>query len=136
MLLVLQFAAFSALALYFAQWRTYMRYRNLQSWESMLARIRPDSSMSGLNTSLHSTKLPTLEVDRSRQQPHGFRGLWTLFANAGIALEMAEYAERNSALESSLVDPVLLTSLRRDAMQTRVSALIAMCQCWLPESIV
>ena len=52
----------------------------------------------------------------------GARGLWAMYHNAGVMLEMAYYAARNSISS----DLELLASLRSDAIQIRVGALTAL----------
>jgi len=47
-------------------------------------------------------------------------GRWASFHNARILMEMADFAERNG---SGLPDADMLISLRKDAMQIRLSAL-------------
>ena len=49
----------------------------------------------------------------------GAQGLWTMYENASVMLEMADYAARFS----DSVDRELLATLRSDAMQIRVSVL-------------
>ena len=55
------------------------------------------------------------------QGPHG---LWAMHQNAGVMLEMADHATRNS----DNVDRVLLETLRNDAMQIRVCVMTALAQ--------
>ena len=55
------------------------------------------------------------------QGPHG---LWVMYQNAKVMLEMADYATRNS----DNVDRLLLETLRSDAMQIRFCVLIALAQ--------
>jgi hypothetical protein len=52
----------------------------------------------------------------------GAQGLWTLYENASVMLEMADYAARNS----DSVDGEMLATLRSDAMQIRVCVLTAL----------
>jgi hypothetical protein len=134
MLSLLQLAVLSALVLYLAQRRAYMRRRNLQSWERLVAQIHSDSSAGDLGGQFPGAKFSTTETNQFRQQPHDFRGLWTLFTNARVALEMADYAERNSPPKLHPIDPVLLASLRTDAMQIRVSTLLAIAKSALHKS--
>jgi hypothetical protein len=54
----------------------------------------------------------------------GARGLWAMYQNAGVMLEMADFAARNS----SSVDLELLATLRSDAMQIRVCVLMSLAQ--------
>jgi hypothetical protein len=51
------------------------------------------------------------------QRMEGPKGLWVMYQNARVMLEMADYAARNS--ES--VDRLLVETLRSDAMQIRLS---------------
>ena len=52
----------------------------------------------------------------------GAQGLWTIYENAGVMLEMADYTARNS----NSVDLELLAALRSDAMQIRVCVITAL----------
>ena len=54
----------------------------------------------------------------------GPKGLWTMYQNARVMLEMADYADRHS----DNVDRLLLETLRSDAMQIRVCVLMALAQ--------
>jgi len=56
------------------------------------------------------------------QLVRGAQGLWTMYENASVMLEMADYAARNS----DTVDRELLATLRRDAMQIRICVLSAL----------
>jgi hypothetical protein len=53
----------------------------------------------------------------------GPRGLWAMYRNAGVMMEMAEFAARNSD-----VDEALLETLRSDATQIRICVLKALAQ--------
>jgi hypothetical protein len=54
----------------------------------------------------------------------GPRGLWVMYQNSRVMLEMADFAARND----SGVDRVVLETLRSDAMQIRVCVLMALAQ--------
>ena len=58
------------------------------------------------------------------QRMEGPKGLWVMYQNARVMLEMADYAARNS----DSVDRLLLETLRSDAMQIRLSVLTALAQ--------
>jgi hypothetical protein len=57
---------------------------------------------------------------RSTMKPR--RGAWAVYKRSGVVLEMADYAERNC----NSIDPVLLDTLRNDAMRSRLFALKAL----------
>jgi hypothetical protein len=44
MILLVEFSTFAAVILYLVRWRSGIRKRNAQSWDSLLARLRPDWS--------------------------------------------------------------------------------------------
>ncbi len=54
----------------------------------------------------------------------GPKGLWVMYQNAGVMLEMADYAGRHC----EGVDRVLVSTLHSDAMQIRVCVLSALAQ--------
>lgn len=119
MTLLLQLALVCVLLAYLGQCRSQMRRRHLQSWESLVARIPSgvaDSSIQEL-----------AQTEQLQQGPRTSRRMWALFLRAGVVLELADYGERNSAL--AILDPAILASLRKDAMQIRVSALIGIARC-------
>jgi hypothetical protein len=108
----LQIAGVLAIALYLVHWQKSARRRNAQSWESLLARLRPEWSARELSEQFLWQRM---------ECP---RGLWVMYQNARVMLEMADYASRHC--ES--VDRLLLETLRGDAMQIRVCVLTALVQ--------
>ncbi|MGD0786955.1 MAG: hypothetical protein ABR898_03150 [Terracidiphilus sp.] len=58
------------------------------------------------------------------QRMEGPRGLWAMYQNARVMLEMADYASRNC--ES--VDRLLVETLRSDAVQIRLLIVVALAQ--------
>jgi len=114
-LTLLQIGAVSAIALYIYQRRASARRRNEQSWDSLVSRLRPDSSAQNW---AESNATPEEKWNRTG----GAHGLWSLHENAGIMLEMADYAARNG----EAVDRDLLATLRSDAMQIRAAVLMAL----------
>jgi len=124
MILLLEFSALAAVALYLARWRNGIRKRNAQSWDSLLARLRPDWSARELSDHFLWKEGLSATPEDAWQRMKGPNGLWVMYQNARVMMEMAEYASRNS--ES--VDRVLLETLRSDAMQIRLCVLMALGQ--------
>jgi uncharacterized membrane protein len=114
----------AATTIYLGGWRAGVRRRNVQSWDSLLARLQPDLSARALSDrSLWKEGLCATPED-VWQRLEGPRGLCAIYKNAGVMLEMADYA----ACNSSSVDRKLLTALVSDAMHIRVYVLIALGQ--------
>jgi hypothetical protein len=121
---LIQIALIVAIGLYLGHLRGNMRRRNTQSWSSLLARLRPEWSARELGD--HSLWQEALNVNAEDawQRLDGPKGLWAMYENAQVMMEMAEYAVRNS----DSVDRVLLETLRSDAMKIRVCVFSALIQ--------
>jgi len=120
----LQVAAFVLVAAYLGYRRMVLARRNGRSWESLIARL--DIGWSGRPLSEHFLWKEGLSStpDEAWEHMRGIRGLWAMFRNAGVMLEMADYA----AGCGDSADPMLLQMLRTDAMQIRFCALITLAQ--------
>ncbi|HUV70132.1 MAG TPA: hypothetical protein VMW15_10755 [Terracidiphilus sp.] len=119
---LVQIAAIVGLAISFYGWKSGLQRRNAQSWDSLVARLRLNSMTRSLgDQSIWNGNLNVTPEEKWRLI-RGAHGLWTMYENAGVMLEMADYAARNG--ES--VDPELLATLRSDAMQIRVCVLSAL----------
>jgi hypothetical protein len=121
---LLQILGFAAVAIYFTRWRSGLRRRNHQSWESLLARLRPDWSARELSDQFLWREGLNATPDDAWQRMEGPKGLWVMYQNARVMLEMADFAARND----STVDRVVVETLRSDAMQIRVCVLMALAQ--------
>lgn len=123
-LLLLQFGALPIVVVYLARWYRRNRHRNAQSWDSLLARLRPEWSAREVSSRFLWGETIDATPDDAWQRMEGPKGLWVMFQNAGVLIEMADYATRNA----SGVDPVLVATLRSDAMQIRLCVLMALTQ--------
>ncbi|HEV2322959.1 MAG TPA: hypothetical protein VGS10_03305 [Terracidiphilus sp.] len=123
-LCLLQIAAVGAIALYLIRWRSSVRRRNAQSWDSLLARLSPEWSARELSEQFLWKESLSATPEDAWQRMHGPKGLWIMHQNARVMLEMADYAARHS--ES--VDRLLIETLHSDAMQIRVCVLTALVQ--------
>jgi hypothetical protein len=120
--LLFQIPAIVAVAYYLFCWRASARRRSMQSWDSLVARLRPDWNTRELKQSCLSDEGASASPEEKWARMHGAAGLWALYENARVMLEMADYAARNS----DTVDRELLENLRTDALQIRVSVLTAL----------
>ena len=123
-LIVLQIAVIGCLGVYLFRWRSAMRRRNAQSWDTLIARLRPDWSARELSDQFLWKEGLNATPQDAWQRMEGPKGLWVMYQNARTMLEMADYAARNS----DTVDRLLLETLRSDAMQIRVCVLMALVQ--------
>jgi hypothetical protein len=125
---LLQIAIVSALLIYFGKWRKSMRRRSVQSWDNLLCQLRSDWSARDLGEQFLWKEGLNATTDDIWQRLDGPRGLWAMFQNSRVLLEMADYANRNSLPGMEPIDPMILESLRSDAMQIRLCVLMALGQ--------
>jgi len=121
---LLQFAAILAAGLYLARWGRTARRRNGQTWESLLAQLRPDWSARALSDHFLWKEGVETNSEETWARLEGPRGLWAMFQNARVMMQIADFAGRNS----EDVDKMLLETLRSDAMQIRLLVLMALAQ--------
>jgi len=121
---ILQIAAIAAIAVYLGAWRARSRRRNAQSWDALLARLRPDWSAREVSDHFLWKEGLDATPEDAWQRMGGPKGLWVMYQNARVMLEMADYAAKNS----ETMDRVMLETLRSDAMQIRVCVLMALAQ--------
>jgi len=123
-LLVLQIAAVVAIALILGKWRKSVQRRNAQTWDTLLARLRPEWSARELSDHfLWQEGLSATPEDAWRRM-EGPKGLWVIYQNARIMQEMADFAAKNC----DTIDRLLIETLHSDAMQIRVCVLAALTQ--------
>jgi len=123
-LALLQIAAIAGVAIYLVRWRSGVRKRNEESWDSLLARLRPDWSARELSDHFLWKEGINATAEDAWRRMEGPKGLWAMYQNTRVMLEMANYADRHS----ENVDRLLLETLRSDAMQIRVCVLMALAQ--------
>lgn len=113
----LQAATFALIATYLAHWCAVQHSRLASSWDAIVARLQPELAGAAPGTNLAAAidrLFSREEIETRTQNAHGRR---TLFRNAGVMLEMAEYAERNGGAE---VAPIV-ASLRSHALAIRMA---------------
>ena len=121
---LVQILGFAAVAVYLARWRAGNRRKNNLSWDSLIARLRPDWSARELSDQFLWRESLNATPDDAWDRMEGPKGLWVMYQNARVMLEMADFASRND----STVDRVVVETLRSDAMQIRVCVLMALAQ--------
>jgi len=124
MLVVLQIAALVAIAFCLVRWQRNARRRNSQSWETLLAKLRPEWSARELSDHFLWQEGLSATPEDAWQRMEGPKGLWVMYQNARVMLEMADFA----AKRCEGVDRLLVETLHSDAMQIRVCVLTALAQ--------
>jgi hypothetical protein len=123
--LILQIALVAAMVAYLWQRHVDLNQRNRESGEHLLARVKAEMGSKDLNEGATWLGLQTLESGRGASR--NWRELWTLYKHAGLLMRMADHADLASGVKA--LDASMILSLRRDAMQVRISALTAIAGC-------
>ena len=119
MLALLQCIAFAAVVAFLCTSRIRQRRKNVQSWDSLLARLRLDWSARELSDLCSPREGRKSSPGEKWSHIRGAHGLWAMYRNAGVMADMASYAIRNG----STLDPAVLAGLRTDAVMIRISIL-------------
>ena len=120
--LLIESAVLAAAAVCFFRWKAAARRREAQTWDSLVARLRSDWSARELTEHFLWREGLDATPDETWKRIRGAYGLWAMFQNAGVMVEMADYAARHC----DTVDRELLETLRNDAIQIRICALTAL----------
>jgi len=123
-LILLQVAVVAGVVAFLVHWRAGVRKRNAQTWDSLLARLRPEWSARELSDQFLWKEGLNASPEDAWQRMEGPKGLWVMFQNARVMLEMADFAAKGT----TDIDRVLLETLRSDAMQIRVCVLMGLAQ--------
>jgi hypothetical protein len=124
MITLLEIAAIAGIALYLYRWRSGVKRRSAESWDTLLTRLRPDWSARELSDHFLWKEGLSVTAEDAWQRMEGPKGLWVMYQNARVMTEMADYAARNC----DGMDQLLLATLRSDAMQIRLCVLMALVQ--------
>lgn len=125
-----QIALVVAIAGYFGYWVLSMRRRNGQCWESLIAKLQD-----GLNFQALSEHFPWKEglhttPEETWERLGGVKGLKAIYKNAGVMLEIANFAARNA----DNVDQVLLQNIHADATQIRMCVMRTLAHCLVSQA--
>lgn len=112
-------------AVYAIHWRRSQAKRRNAGWNSILSRFRSHSEFGFAEISEHFLYSPGIEATPENIWPriHGADGLWAMFINAGVLMELADYAAEHGGEQ---IPEVLIEELRSDALQLRIAVLIGL----------
>ncbi len=128
--LIGQIALVVAIAGYFVYWQMSVRRRNRQSWESLIGRLNEGLKFNALSEHFPWKEGLSTTPEETWEQLGGVRGLRAIYRNAGVMLEIADFAARNA----SNVDPALLQNIHADAAQIRICVMTTLAQCLVSQA--
>lgn len=110
-------------ALYYAYWRRKQYRMRSTSWEWIASQVSSNSEFNFDTLSRRYLYEDGIDATPETvwEKIHGVMGLWAMFRNAGLFLQLVEYATDHGAEPPE----ELLESLRADAVQIRIAVLIS-----------
>jgi hypothetical protein len=134
-LTIISLAVPSALIAYGAYWRRNQSKRRAANWDSIVARLRSNSEFNFDEVAeryLYSDGIRATTSD-IWSRIDGANGLWAMFTNAGVLMQLADYAAENGQGE---VPEELIEELRSDALQIRIAVIMALVKYGFSRSVV
>lgn len=122
---ILSIAVTAIPAAYAVYWRRVQATRRAADWNAIMARFRSNSEFGFAEIADRYLYSPGIQATSEDIWPriHGVEGLWAMFTNAGVLMELADYA---SAHGGGAIPEMLLEELRSDALQLRLAVIVAM----------
>ena len=122
---LLQVLVTMLLIIYAGQWRRRETKKAGASWESIVARLQAnDWGLEDVSERYLYSGAITASTQDIRKKIKGARGLWAMYRNAPVLVQLADYA----ATHGEGVPEEILESLRSDAFQIRICVLMALAQ--------
>lgn len=119
-----QFVLLAAVAAFFGYWLLSARRRSRRSWESIIARLSPDLSIRSLSEHFPWKEGLSATPNEAWDKMHGVNGLFAIYRNAGVMLEIANFAFRNG----DNIDQELVQMIHSDAAQIRFCVIVTIAQ--------
>jgi hypothetical protein len=121
---VISVASVTLMIAYAIYWRRNQAKRRAADWDSIVSRLRSNSEFSFSEITdryLYSDEINATPEDIWRRID-GANGLWAMFTNAGVLMELADYATEHG----QDVPEQLIEELRSDALQLRIAVMISL----------
>jgi hypothetical protein len=130
---LLQVILAALLVSYAAFWRRQQTRRRAKSWNAIISQLRcNDWGIEEISERfLYKSGVQVTPKD-VWQRIHGCKGLWAMYKNSPILVQLADYA----AEHGEGVDVEMLEGLRSDAFQIRLCVMMALAQYVLSASSV
>ena len=122
---ILTIAVTAVPATYAVYWRRAQAKRRSTDWDSILARFRSNSEFGFAEVSERYLYSPAISATPEDIWPRiqGANGLWAMFINAGVLMELADYASNHGG---EAIPELLIEELRSDALQLRIAVITAL----------
>jgi len=124
MLLAAEITVVAGVLTYAGYWRRNQSRRRVASWESIVSRLRSNTEFGFDEIAeryLYKEGINATPKD-IWGRIDGANGLWAMYTNAGVLMQLADFAAENS----EGIPEELIESLRSDAFQVRTAVLMSL----------
>jgi hypothetical protein len=112
---------------YAGYWRKRQSKRRSESWDEIVLKLRPnDWGYEEVTERYLYSDQVTATPEDVWERISGARGLWAMYSNAQVLVQLADYAAEHGNGEG--VPEEVLASIRTDAFQIRMCVLMALAQ--------
>jgi hypothetical protein len=121
---IISTASVTGLIAYAIYWRRHQAQRRAADWDSIVSRLRSNSEFNFSEVTdryLYSDEINATPADVWKRID-GANGLWAMYTNAGVLMELADYATEHG----EDVPEQLIEELRSDALQLRIAVVISL----------
>lgn len=122
---VLSIAVAAVPAAYAIYWRRAQAKRRSADWDAIMSRFRSNSEFGFSDLTERYLYSPVVQATAEDiwLRINGAVGLWSMFVNAGVLMELADYAATHGG---ETIPELLIEELRTDALQLRIAVITAL----------
>lgn len=122
---ILSIAVTAVPTAYGIYWRRSQAKRRSAGWDAIVSRFRSNNEFGFSDLTERYLYSPEIQATSEDIWPriHGANGLWAMFVNAGVLMELADYAAAHGGED---VPELLVEELRSDALHLRIAVLMAL----------
>jgi hypothetical protein len=112
---------------YAGYWRKHQSKRRAETWDEIVVKLRPhDWGYEGVARRYLYSEQITATPDDIWEKISGAKGLWAMYCNAPVLVQLADYASEHGG--DNGVPEELLESIRTEAFHLRICVLMALAQ--------
>lgn len=114
-----------------ARWGLRRRRSSRMDWNSLVSRIRSNGHVEDIVPGFRWSQAHTFSREDLWKRLDGAQGLWNIYHNAGIYVQLADFARASGAS----IPENIIEELHSDALQLRVCVLLALSQYVMSRSV-
>lgn len=121
----------SLYALVAARWGMRRRRSSKMDWNSLVSSIRSNGHVEDIVPGFRWSEAHTFDHEDLWKRLDGAQGLWTIYHNAGVYVQLADFARSSGAS----IPENIIEEIHSDALQLRLCVLLALSQYVMSRSV-